>query len=98
MNSNIRGKRANIMLYVDYTEAIADIIVDFLLLPTYQGIDKYKYICKEIEDNIKQEKLYEQIKYSSEHPIEFIERYLGFELKWYQKVLLKTIFKEKGEI
>lgn len=54
----------------------------------YYTIEKYRSICEDISDEIlKEEFLKFRKKYKSQ--IGFAEDYLGIELKWYQKVLLK---------
>nr|DAH73382.1 MAG TPA: hypothetical protein [Caudoviricetes sp.] len=85
MNNNIRGKRAKIIIYDDYyfylSKLAEDKIVNFLSLSTYEDLEKYKYICKEIEDNTERDRVEEWMKYYNKYPIKFVEDCLGVKLK-----------------
>jgi hypothetical protein len=61
----------------------------------YYTIEKYKSICEDIADEIWKE---EFIKFKDRYKssINFAEDYLGIKLKWYQKVLIKTIYKKNN--
>lgn len=61
----------------------------------YYTKEKYRSICKEILDSIWKE---EFIKFKNKYrnPVKFIEDYLGIELKWYQKVLLRMAYEKNN--
>jgi hypothetical protein len=61
----------------------------------YYSKEKYRSICEEITDKIwKEEFIKFKNKYKSQ--VDFAEDYLGIKLKWYQKILLETIYKKNN--
>ena len=68
---------------------------DILSNTYYKTIEKYRSICEEISDNIWKEEFIE-LKNKYKSSIDFAEDYLGCELKWYQKVLLKTMYEKNN--
>lgn len=63
----------------------------------YYTKEKYRSICEEILDKIWEE---EFIKFKNKYknPVDFAEDYLGIELQWCQKVLLRMGYKKNNLI